>query len=121
MNKLARITVLHVLVAIVLSPAAVLLADDPPAADESAAEVVKAVAPLMEKSSLGHFGVCIGVGLAAVGGGVGIGLVGYSVVEGTARQPEIQGKLTTIMFIVAALIEGIALFAIVICMLCLFL
>ena len=119
MNKLARIAVLCVVVAFVLSPVAVLLADD--AAVDNAADVVKAVAPLMEKSSLGHFGVCIGVGLAAVGGGVGIGLVGYSVVEATARQPEMQGKLTTIMFIVAALIEGIALFAIVICMLCLFL
>ena len=119
MNKLARITVLCVFVAIVLAPAAVLLAED--TSTDATADMVRAVTPLMEKSSLGHFGVCIGVGLAAVGGGVGIGLVGYSVVEGTARQPEMQGKLTTIMFIIAALIEGIALFAIVICMLCLFL
>jgi F-type H+-transporting ATPase subunit c len=118
-NKLARITVLCIVIAFVLSPATVLLADD--ASTEATADMVRAVTPLMEKSSLGHFGVCIGVGLGAVGGGIGIGLVGYSVVEATARQPEMQGKLTTIMFIVAALIEGIALFAIVICMLCLFL
>ncbi|MDR0520631.1 MAG: ATP synthase F0 subunit C [Planctomycetaceae bacterium] len=66
-------------------------------------------------------GVGIGAGLAAIGGGIGIGLIGASVIDASARQPEMQGKLTTIMFIAAALVEGLALFALVICILCLFL
>ena len=69
---------------------------------------------------MGYLGISIGAGLAAIGGGIGIGLVGASVISASARQPEMQTKLTTTMFIAAALIEGLALFAIVICMLCLF-
>jgi len=74
----------------------------------------------MEKSSLGYLGVGLGAGLAAIGGGIGIGMLSASVVDASARQPEMMGKLTTIMFIAAALIEGLALFALVICILCLF-
>jgi F-type H+-transporting ATPase subunit c len=86
-------------------------------------QVEKQKATAMEalsKSQLGHFGVCIGAGLAAAGGGIGIAVLGSAVIAASARQPEMRGQLTTIMFIVAALVEGLTLFAIVVCIMCLF-
>ncbi|MBM3917209.1 MAG: ATP synthase F0 subunit C [Sphingomonadales bacterium] len=56
----------------------------------------------------------IGSGLAVLGAGIGIGLIGGKAVEGIARNPEVSGKITTTMIIAAALIEGVALFGVVI-------
>ena len=56
----------------------------------------------------------IGAGLAVLGAGIGIGRIGGSAVEGIARNPEASGKITTTMIIAAALIEGAALFGVVI-------
>ena len=66
---------------------------------------------------LAILGSAIGCGLAAIGGGVGIGHLCAGAMEGMSRQPEIASRLFTTMLISAALIEGIALFAIVICLL----
>ena len=57
----------------------------------------------------------LGAGLASVGAGIGIGLVGYGAMMGIARQPEMAGKIQVNMLIAAALMEGVALFALVIC------
>lgn len=59
----------------------------------------------------------IGAGLAAIGAGIGIGLMAASSLEGMARQPEMAPKLIVNTLIFAALVEGIALFALVICFL----
>ncbi len=56
----------------------------------------------------------IGCGLAIIGAGLGIGLIGKGAVESMARQPEISGTIQTAMIIAAALIEGVAFFALVI-------
>ena len=56
----------------------------------------------------------VGAGLAIVGGGIGIGLVGKGAVEGIARQPEASGKIQLNMILAAALIEGATLFAVVV-------
>ena len=56
----------------------------------------------------------IGAGLAAIGAGIGIGKIGASAVEGVARQPEVASKIQTMMLIAAALIEGAALFGIIV-------
>jgi len=124
-NKLACIAVLCVVVAIILAPAGVLLAQDAHANAEFVLDPEKqALFAAQERTSkvgLGYLGIGIGAGLAAIGGGIGIGLLSASVVDASARQPEMQGKLLTVMFIAAALIEGLALFAIVVCLLCLFL
>ncbi len=56
----------------------------------------------------------IGAGLAAVGAGIGIGLAAWGALNGMARQPEMAGKLQTAMLIAAALVEGVALFAVVV-------
>jgi F-type H+-transporting ATPase subunit c len=59
-------------------------------------------------------GAGIGAGLATVGAGIGIGRIGGQVADGMARQPELAGTIQTGGLILAALIEGIALFAVVI-------
>jgi len=56
----------------------------------------------------------IGAGLAVIGAGLGIGMVGGRAMEAIARQPEATGKIQTAMIIAAALIEGVALFAVVV-------
>jgi F-type H+-transporting ATPase subunit c len=56
----------------------------------------------------------IGAGLAVLGAGMGIGRIGGSAVEGIARNPEASGKIQTAMIIAAALIEGVALFGVVV-------
>ena len=59
----------------------------------------------------------LGAGLAAIGAGIGIGQIGGKAVEAIARQPEAVGKIQTNMIIAAALVEGVALFAVVVAML----
>ena len=59
----------------------------------------------------------IGAGLAAIGAGLGIGKIGGSAMDAIARQPEAASKIQTAMIIAAALIEGVALFGLVICIL----
>ena len=58
----------------------------------------------------------IGAGLAVIGAGMGIGKIGGSAMEAIARQPEAAGKIQTAMIIAAALIEGVALFGVVVSM-----
>jgi F-type H+-transporting ATPase subunit c len=62
-------------------------------------------------------GAGIGAGLAVIGAGLGIGRVGGSAMEGMARQPEIAGTIQTGALILSALVEGAALFAIVVTLL----
>ena len=66
-------------------------------------------------ANLGVLGAPIGAGIAIIGAGLGIGKVGASALEAIARQPEAISDIRTTMIIVAALIEGTALFSIVIC------
>jgi len=66
-------------------------------------------------AGIGFLGAGLGAGLAVIGAGYGIGKIGASAAEGTARQPAAGGDIRTTMIIAAALIEGVALFAEVIC------
>jgi F-type H+-transporting ATPase subunit c len=63
---------------------------------------------------LGYLGAGLGAGLAVIGAGMGIGRLAAAALEGTARQPEAAGKLQIGMLLAAALIEGVALFSLVI-------
>ena len=56
----------------------------------------------------------VGAGLAVLGAGLGIGKIGGSAMDAIARQPEASGKIQTAMIIAAALIEGVALFGVVV-------
>jgi len=62
----------------------------------------------------------IGAGIAAIGTGLGIGRIGGSAMDAIARQPEAVGDIRANMIVAAALIEGVAFFAIVLCLLVLF-
>ena len=62
----------------------------------------------------GGIGGGLAAGLGAVGAGLGIGRIGGSAVESIARQPEMAGAIGTNMIITAALVEGVALFAVVV-------
>ena len=67
---------------------------------------------------MGSIGIAaIGAGLAVIGAGIGIGRIGGSALEAMARQPELAGKIQTVMIIAAALVEGVALFGVVVAML----
>ncbi|HEU5366039.1 MAG TPA: ATP synthase F0 subunit C [Hanamia sp.] len=58
-------------------------------------------------------GGAIGAGLAAIGAGIGIGQIGKGAVEGIARQPEAANEIRANMILAAALVEGVALFAVI--------
>lgn len=69
---------------------------------------------------LGVMGGVLGAGLIVIGAGRGIGQLAGSAVEAIARQPEAGGRIFTTMIIAAALIEGVTLFALIICLLAVF-
>ena len=62
-------------------------------------------------------GAALGAGLVVIGAGLGIGKIGGSASEGISRQPEAGKDIQRAMIITAALIEGVALFALAICFL----
>ncbi|MCK4991256.1 MAG: ATP synthase F0 subunit C [Bacteroidales bacterium] len=64
--------------------------------------------------AIAKMGAGLGAGIAAVGAGIGIGQIGRGAVESIARQPEAVGDIRSNMIIAAALIEGVAFFAIVV-------
>jgi F-type H+-transporting ATPase subunit c len=66
-------------------------------------------------ANLGSLAAPIGAGLAVIGAGFGIGKIGAGAMEAIGRQPEAASDIRMWMIIVAALIEGAALFAIVVC------
>ena len=70
--------------------------------------------------AIAKLGAALGAGIAAVAAGIGIGRIGGSAMEAIARQPESAGDIRSNMIVAAALIEGVAFFAIVLCLLILF-
>jgi len=65
-------------------------------------------------SPIGTAGGAIGAGLGAVGAGIGIGQIGKGAVEAIARQPEASNDIRANMILTAALVEGVALFAVIV-------
>jgi F-type H+-transporting ATPase subunit c len=82
----------------------------------SLAIILQAIA----NTAIAKMGAGIGAGIAAIGAGIGIGKIGGSAMEAIARQPEAVGDIRSNMIVAAALIEGVAFFAIVVCLLILF-
>ena len=70
--------------------------------------------------NIGLIGAGLGAGLAAIGAGMGIGRLTASAVESIARQPEAAGDIRGSMILMAAFIEGVALFGEVVCLLAVF-
>ena len=75
---------------------------------------------LLAETALAGFGASLGAAIAAIGAGIGIGKIGASAMEAIARQPEADGDIRSNMIVIAALIEGVALFAVIVCVLALF-
>lgn len=98
---------------VVLGFALPVLAQEPPA-DAPAGGVTQTASTGI---GLAWMGAGIGAGLAAIGGGLGIGRIGGSMMDAIARQPEASGSMFAPMLITAAMIEGAALFGIVIALL----
>jgi len=76
---------------------------------------------VVANAAIAKMGAGLGAGIAAVGAGIGIGRIGESALESIARQPEAVGDIRANMIIAAALIEGAAFFAMIVCLLILFL
>jgi F-type H+-transporting ATPase subunit c len=71
----------------------------------------------MGNLALAYLGAGIGAGLATIGAGIGIGRLSAGAMEGTSRQPAVAGSIFTLTMITAGMVEGVALFAVVICLL----
>ena len=67
--------------------------------------------------SLAFLAAGLGAGLVVIGAGLGIGKLASSAMDASGRQPEAAGAIRTSMIIAAALIEGVAFFGLVICIL----
>lgn len=123
MNKLLKIALLLVVAALVAGAPATLFAADAPATDKAPAAEKAADAPAKAPAGSGLLilaGAAFGAGLVTLGAGIGIGLIGSRAVESMARQPEVASNIQTAMLVTAAMIEGVALLAIVVCLINLF-
>lgn len=76
---------------------------------------------ILAAAPLASLGAALGAGIAAIAAGIGIGKIGSSAMEAIARQPEAAGDIRSSMIVIAALIEGVALFAVIVAALALFL
>lgn len=107
MGKLVRIGLLCVAVLMVASPAL---------AQEAAGDAAEEVAEVFSMD----LGAAFGAGLVILGAGLGIGRIGGQAVEGMSRQPEASGNIQGAMIIAAALIEGATFFALIVCLIGIF-
>jgi F-type H+-transporting ATPase subunit c len=116
-NRLLKIAVLLVVVALTVgAPALLLAASEKAETTDKAAPAATPAAASSGPSMLVLAGAAFGAGLVTLGAGIGIGLIGSRAVESMARQPEVAGNIQTAMLITAAMIEGIALLAVVGCL-----
>ena len=69
---------------------------------------------------ISKLGAAIGAGIAVLGAGIGIGKIGAAAMEAIARQPESASDIRSNMIVIAALVEGVALFGVIVCVLSLF-
>ena len=124
MNQPIRTTVLLTFLLFTLAPVA--LAEEKPEKNLEGEPTVTANANQGNGSSsdigrgLTAMGAALGAGLIILGAGFGIGRIGSCAVESMARQPEAANNIQTGMIISAALIEGVTFFALIICLLFIF-
>lgn len=79
------------------------------------------LAEALNLQPIAALGAALGAGIAALAAGFGIGKIGSSAMEAIARQPEAAGDIRSNMIVIAALIEGVALFAVIVSALAIFL
>ena len=71
---------------------------------------------ILEAAAIAKVGGAIGAGIVALATALGIGKLAQALMEASARQPEIEGKLRTTAIIIGALIEGVCLFGVIVCL-----
>ncbi|MEJ5315541.1 MAG: ATP synthase F0 subunit C [Tenuifilum sp.] len=74
----------------------------------------------IDGASIAKFGIALGAAIIVLCAGLGIGRIGSSALKSIARQPEASGDIRTNMIVSAALIEGVAFFALIILIVALF-
>ena len=99
-----------------MAAALLLTAAPATAADQEGAAAVTTIS-VFPGNSAAYLGAAIGAGLVVIGAGRGIGNIGGSATDAIARQPEAGGQVFTAMLLSAALIEGVALFGVVVALL----
>lgn len=104
MGNLIRIGVVCLGLMLIASPAS--------AQDEAAAPAARGFSM--------DLGAAFGAGLVILGAGLGIGRIGGQAVEGMSRQPEASANIQGAMIIAAALIEGATFFALIVCLIGIF-
>jgi len=72
-------------------------------------------------AGLAKLGASLGAGIVAIAAGIGIGKIGGQAMDAIARQPEATGDIRSNMIVIAALIEGVAFLAVIVCALAIFL
>ena len=72
-----------------------------------------ATAAAVAKNTNSLLGAGIGIGLAIIGAGIGLGRIGGSAAEGIARQPEAAGDIRAAALLIAVLLEGATIIALV--------
>lgn len=82
--------------------------------------IMAAAEAVMDLQPIAAMGAALGAALSAIGAGIGIGKIGGSAMEAIARQPEAAGDIRSNMIVIAALIEGVALFAVIVSALAIF-
>lgn len=75
------------------------------------------IGTILQAAVLAKVGGAIGAGVVAIAAAIGIGKLAQSTMEASARQPEISGGLRTTAIIIGALIEGVCLFGVIVCLL----
>jgi F-type H+-transporting ATPase subunit c len=110
MTKIVKTAVFALFAMLLLDQAAAFAAQSGDAAAAAAAVANAAAAASWGKG----MGAGFAAGLAVVGAGIGIGMIGTAACNATARQPEVGGKIFVNMILTAALVEGVALFAVVV-------
>ena len=70
-------------------------------------------------AALGKAGIALGAAIAVVGAAIGLGKIGQSTMESIARQPQAAGDIRGAMIVIGAFMEGVALFAIIVCLMAL--
>ena len=75
------------------------------------------IGTILQATVLAKIGGALGAGIVAIAAAFGIGKLANSTMEAAARQPEISGGLRTTAIIIGALIEGVCLFAVLVCLL----
>jgi F-type H+-transporting ATPase subunit c len=113
-NRLTKIVVLLVVVFLSVGAPALALAADKPAAEAAPAPAATPAAAAAPGLSI-LAGAAFGAGLVMIGAGYGIGRIGSCAVESMARQPEVASSIQTAMIITAAMLEGVTLFALIVC------